>query len=90
MASGCGTSHIPPVKTEYKVVMPEDKYFSGCDVIALPDPKTLTNTQVAQLITDLVTTNRICHNNNEAIREFLEKAKTELETRGSVQINGTF
>jgi hypothetical protein len=78
MGSG---QHIQPIKTEYKVVMPEEKYFSGCDVVSLPDPSTLTDVQVAMLINDLVKTNRICHNNNQAIHDYLTKAKKELEAR---------
>jgi hypothetical protein len=88
--SACADRHITPVRTEYKVVMPEDKYFSGCDLVKLPDPTHMTDAQVAALINDLVKVNRICHNNNAAIKDLLEAAKKRLETNGSVTINGNF
>ena len=80
--SGCLGSgqHIQPIKTEYKVVMPESKYFT-CNEVALPDPKTLTDSQVALLINDLVKANKICHNNSVAIHDYLTSAQKELETR---------
>ena len=68
-----------PTKIEYKVVMPEDKYFD-CPVVALPDPATLTDAEVALLINDLVKTNRLCHNNAAATQEFLLKAKERIES----------
>lgn len=82
--TGCLGSgqHVQPIKTEYKVVMPEEKYFT-CDEVNLPDPATMNDAQVAQLINDLVKANRICHNNSQAIHDYLTKAKNELENRSS-------
>lgn len=79
--TGCMGSgeHINPIQTKYEVVMPENTYFQGCDIVKLPDPKTLTNTEIAQLIADLVKTNRICHNNNQAIHDFLVAAQQQLD-----------
>lgn len=74
--------HVQPIKTEYKVVMPESKYFI-CDEVPLPDPKTLTNTQIAQLINDLVKAIKICHNNSVATHDYLVNAQKELESRKS-------
>jgi hypothetical protein len=86
--TGCGVHpHLQPTKTEYRVVMPEDKYFSGCDVVSLPDPATLTNTQVAQLIVDLATVNKVCHNNNKAIHDYLIAAQKELAKKNSAVKN---
>jgi uncharacterized protein YcfL len=80
--TGCAsTAHIQPIKTEYKVVMPEDQYFQGCDIVKIPNPKTLTNQQVAQLINDLVKVNKVCHNNTVAIHNYLETAQKELNKR---------
>lgn len=69
-----------PTTTEYKVVMPESKYFT-CDVVQLPDPKTLTDAQIAQLINDLVKANRVCHNNMDAIHTYLQAAQDVLQKR---------
>ena len=80
--SGCfGRDERPQlIKTEYTVVMPDDAYFT-CEKVNLPDPDTLKDTQVAQLINDLVKANRVCHNNSVAIKTYLDKAKTTLEER---------
>lgn len=79
--SSCGTPHIQPIATKYMVIMPEDQYFHGCDIVKMPNPKTLDNTQVAQLINDLVKVNKVCHNNNQAIHDYLVKAQQELDKR---------
>ena len=81
--SGCLGSgqHVQPIKTEYKVVMPESKYFTGCTIVQLPNPKHLTDAQVSQLINDLVKMNRVCYNHNQAIHDYLVSAQKELETR---------
>lgn len=86
MLSGChDTRPIAPTQIVYKVVMPESKYFDGCDIVKLPDPKTLTDAQLAVLINDLVKVNQICHNNNVAIQQYLLKAKEELENKNPLQ-----
>lgn len=81
--SACGGKKpITPTKTEYRVVMPESKYFN-CKEVPLPDPENLSDVQVSMLINDLVLMNRLCANNSSAIKEYLEKAKEELEKRNS-------
>jgi hypothetical protein len=77
---GLGTHANTPTKTEYKVVMPESKYFT-CDIVKLPDPKNLTDAQIAQLINDLVKANKICHNNMDGIKTYLQAAQDVLEKR---------
>jgi hypothetical protein len=80
-AAACTKPDInTPTKIEYKVVMPESKYFT-CDVVKLPNPKDLTDAQVAQLINDLVKANRICKNNMDGIKTYLEAAQKILEER---------
>jgi hypothetical protein len=80
--SGCFGigQHVQPIKTEYKVVMPESKYFV-CDVVKLPDPKKLTDEEVSLLINDLVKANRICSNNMTGIKTYLQTAQDVLEKR---------
>lgn len=83
MLSGCfGMGHKPltPTQTVYKVVRPEKSYFT-CDKVVLPDPKTLTDVQVAALINDLVKANRTCANNMHAIDQYLDAAQKVLEDR---------
>ncbi len=79
--SGCATKPpLVPTKIEYRVVMPEQAYFT-CDKVQLPDPATLTDAQVAQLINDLVKANRTCANNMNAIKQYLNAAEKVLEER---------
>lgn len=84
LLSGCSVfgSHHPltPTKIEYKVAIPEAEYFT-CERVALPDPKTLTDSQVAQLINDLVKANKTCANNMNAIHQYLDAAQKILEER---------
>lgn len=72
--------HIEPIKTEYKVVIPEEKYFQ-CDVTKLPNPKTLTDQQVAQLINDLYKDLKLCHNNMAGIKTYLQAAQDVLQKK---------
>jgi hypothetical protein len=78
--SGC--AHVPftPTKTELKVVRPNEAYFT-CDVVKLPDPDTLDDAAVAQLINDLVKANKVCSNNMNAIKQYLDAAQDVLEKR---------
>jgi hypothetical protein len=82
MLSACKTFNEKPpiIRTEYKVVTPDEAYYT-CDKVMLPDPDTLTDARVAQLINDLVKANRVCHNNMNAIKKYLDEAKKTLESR---------
>jgi hypothetical protein len=71
---------IQPVKTEWRVVKP-DAIMYKCDVTKLPDPNTLTDVQVAQLINDLYANANVCKNNMEAIKKYLETAEKILESK---------
>lgn len=82
MTTACATKTLEPVRTEYKVVVPEESYFV-CDRVALPDPNTMTDSQIASLINDLVRANKVCYNNMNAIKQYLKAAKDILETRNS-------
>lgn len=85
MLSGCfGMGHKPltPTKIEYKVVKPEEAYFT-CEKVELPNPANLTDAQIAKLINDLVKANRTCANNMNAIKQYLNAAQDVLEKRQS-------
>lgn len=83
MLSGClgmGQHANTPTKIEYRVVHPDAAYFT-CDKVSLPDPTNLTDTQVAQLINDLVKANKTCANNMNAIKIYLDSAEQVLSDR---------
>lgn len=72
--SACGTTGFIPVRTEYKLIKPDEKYLE-CDLTkTLPAADKLTDTQVANLINDLYSDNKICHNNMIALKQFYENA----------------
>jgi hypothetical protein len=71
---------IQPIKTEWKVVKP-DAIMYQCNVTKLPDPSTLTDVQVAQLINDLYANISICKNNMVAIEKYLETAEKILQSK---------
>lgn len=80
--AACFGSNDRPVltKTEYKLVEIDDKYFE-CEQVKLPNPETLTNIEIANLINDLVKANRLCGNNMKAIKLYQEAAKQIIEER---------
>jgi hypothetical protein len=78
--TGCGHNPLSPTKTELVVARPGEAYFI-CDKVSLPDPASLTDVEIAQLINDLVKANRICANNMAAIKQFLDAAEQVIEQR---------
>lgn len=76
---GCSQSEVI-VSTKYTVVMPDSKMFE-CPSPRLPVSSTLTDSEVANLITQLFRNNVVCRNNIKAIEEFLQKAKVDIETK---------
>lgn len=83
LLSGCATfgHHAnTPTKIEYRVVHPDAAYFT-CDRVSLPNPDTLTDVQVSQLINDLVKANKTCANNMNAIKIYLDSAEQVLSDR---------
>lgn len=78
--SACAHKPLPPTQTELVVARPDAAYFT-CDKVTLPDPETLTDAQVALLVNDLVKANRICANNMNAIKQYLDAAEDVLEKR---------
>jgi hypothetical protein len=65
--------------TKYRVVMPEDSMFACETVSRFPEPRTLTDLQVARLLAELHQNNVRCRNSMQAIRQFLDDAKIRVE-----------
>lgn len=85
--SACGHVDKPPLTvTQNMVVIPPERFFD-CPVLKdLPDPDTLTDVETAQLIVQLYENNMTCYDNSRAAKEFLQKAKQEVES-GSTKPN---
>jgi hypothetical protein len=80
MLAGCNGRAYQPIKTEYKVVKPDESMYV-CNVSQLPDPSTLTDVQVAALINDLYANASICKNNMEAIHKYLDTAEKIFQSK---------
>lgn len=70
------------VKQTHTVIIPDTELFK-CPIVTLfPKTETLTDIQVARLLTQVYNNNLVCKNSMEAIKRFLEKAKLEYEKGG--------
>ena len=75
---GC-TSQVV-TSTRNVVVMPPENMMV-CNTVDLPDPRNITDIQVARLIARLYQENTICHSSMTAIRQYLEIAREETTQR---------
>jgi hypothetical protein len=60
------------------VVMPPENMMV-CNRVDLPDPRNISDIQIARLITRIYTENEQCHFNMAAIRQYLETARRETQ-----------
>jgi hypothetical protein len=79
--TGCGTEDETPVltKTVHTVVMPNFESYPCPTPPPLPDPKKLTDLQVARTLAQAYTNNAQCRQSSESMRRFLEESKKKLE-----------
>jgi uncharacterized lipoprotein YajG len=78
--TGCQTAQI--VTTKEQIVITPSVNMYNCPVVSsYPNPKTLTDIEVAKLIVQLDRYNKICKNSIEAIRQYLESAKKTAEKK---------
>lgn len=83
LVSGCDTSKIEPKYiTEKPVVfIPDNRFFTCPTIDQYPNPATLTDEQVAEILITLDSNNRICKKSINAIRTQLINAKKTLEAQ---------
>jgi hypothetical protein len=84
--AACNTTQPVLLAPTFEVVQPPAELYSQCDkqytsTKALPNPDTLTDEQIANYIIKLEKAVKICHDNNSAIKTFLEKAKKTVARR---------
>lgn len=77
--SACNPAPPPLIKEVPRVVMPDPALFDCPVVDVFPDPDTLTDGIVAELLLTLDENNRRCMWSINAIRDFLDTAKDRLE-----------
>ncbi len=75
---GCADQQLI-TQTRQIVVMPPETLFE-CDLVELPESRSLTDNQVARLLVELRRMNITCRNNIQAIRTVLEDAKRTIES----------
>jgi hypothetical protein len=80
LVSGCQTAQVITTK-EQVVIVPSSAMYNCPTVSSYPDPKTLTDVEVAKLIVQLDRYNKTCKNSIEAIRQYLESAKKTAEKK---------
>lgn len=73
--SACATAPPPVVVHDNVVIIPPDALFRCPQLAKIPDPNTLTDIQVADMINHLDADNRICRDSLLAIKKYLENAK---------------
>jgi uncharacterized protein YcfL len=77
---GCGNQSLVVRSTQNVLVTPEEGMYN-CEVVdTFPNTTTLTDTQVARFIVTLYQNNVQCRNSLDAIKTFLENARTTINT----------
>jgi len=80
MLVGCGSQSFI-VRSPQNVLVTPGEGMYNCEVVdTFPDTATLTDTQVARFIVTLYQNNMQCRNSIDAIRAFLENARTTINT----------
>ena len=82
---GCGNTPLTIRSTQNVLVTPEEGMYN-CEVVdTFPNTTTLTDSQVARLIVTLYQNNMQCRNSIDAIRTFLENARTTINSQEQTQ-----
>jgi uncharacterized protein YcfL len=82
---GCGSQSFIVRSPQNVLVTPEEGMYN-CEVVdTFPDTATLTDSQVARFIVTLYQNNMQCRNSIDAIREFLENARTTINAENQTQ-----
>lgn len=82
LLTACQTSQVITSKEQIVVEVPSSYYNCPTDVY-MPDPKKLTDIQVARILVTLHKNNTVCKNSINAIRKFLDEAKQTVETKSA-------
>jgi uncharacterized protein YcfL len=79
--TGCASTTQMLTTKEQIVILPTASMYNCPSIKTYPNPEKLTDLQVAKVIVDLHTNNKICKNSLDAIKKFLEESKAQVETK---------
>jgi len=79
LIAGCQSTLV--TTKEQFVVTPSASMYNCPTVNSYPDPKKLTDIEVAKLIVQLDRYNKVCKNSIDSIRTYLENAKKTIEKK---------
>jgi len=79
LIAGCQSTLV--TTKEQFVVTPSVSMYNCPTVNSYPDPKKLTDIEVAKLIVQLDRYNKVCKNSIDSIRTYLENAKKTIEKK---------
>lgn len=76
--SACG-ERPQLITTRHSVVLPEESMYQ-CQRFSNFPSGNITSNQASRMIVELVQTNEVCYSSQQALRQFLESARTRIET----------
>jgi hypothetical protein len=81
LLGACGSAKPNLIRNQTVVFIPDERFFYCPTIEQFPDVSTLTDEQIASLLTTLDTFNRDCKISIDALRTQLITAQTNLENR---------
>ena len=76
---GCSSIQPNLIRNKYQVVVPDASMYNCPTIKSFPKLETLTDIQVAKTMVKLYQNNLTCAASMEAIKQYLEKAKANIE-----------
>lgn len=77
--TGCG-SEPQLTTTRHHVVVPDESMYSCQRFSNWPETSRLTSAQVSRTLVELYSVNEQCYNSQQALRRFLEDARTRIQS----------
>lgn len=66
--------------TRHHVVVPDESMYACQRFANWPETNRLTSAQVSRTLVELYSTNEQCYNSQQALRRFLEDARTRIQS----------
>lgn len=79
--SACATKQVKLIAPEYKIIKAPDDFYKCPIVSKFPNPNTLTEKEIGQLLVKMQRYGVACKNNMEAIRKFYNDAEKTVSNK---------